>query len=342
VSTSLSTTFATTHSPRWRTPALLAAAGLAASYFYVRAKTREAERTHPPQGQFIEVEGVRLHYIEKGQGPTLLLLHGNGILSEDFRTSGLLDRAARHYRVIAFDRPGFGYSERPRTTIWTPTAQARLLHHALHQLGGGPAIVLGHSWGTLVALAMALEFPQDVRALALLSGYYYPSLRLDAPLSAPPAIPVLGDVLRLTVAPLLTRLAWPGLVKRIFSPAKVDRRFQELPVWLMLRPSQLRASAAESAMMIPSANKLSKRYRELSMPVTIIAGDRDKIADPDHNARRLAETLPGSELYMLPGTGHMVQYADADAIVASIDALEARTRAADDKKAPGRENGKGA
>ena len=105
---SLSTTFATAPAPRWRTPALLAAAGLAASYFYVRAKTQQVERTHPPQGQFIEVEGVRLHYIEKGQGPTLLLLHGNGILSEDFHASGLLDRAARHYRVIAFDRPGFG------------------------------------------------------------------------------------------------------------------------------------------------------------------------------------------------------------------------------------------
>jgi hypothetical protein len=95
------------------------------------------------------------------------------------------------------------------------------------------------------------------------------------------------------------------VARRIFSPAAVDSRFRELPVWMMLRPSQLRASAAESAMMIPSANKLSKRYRELTMPVTIIAGDSDKIADPDHNARRLAETLPGSELHMLPGTGHM-------------------------------------
>jgi pimeloyl-ACP methyl ester carboxylesterase len=324
VSNSLSTTFSTAPAPRWRTPALLAAAGLAASYFYVRAKTQQVERSHPPQGQFIEVEGVRLHYIEKGQGPTLLLLHGNGILSEDFHASGLLDRAARHYRVIAFDRPGFGYSERPRTTIWTPTAQARLLHHALHQLGAGEALVLGHSWGTLVALAMALEFPEDVRALALLSGYYYPSLRLDAPLSAPPAIPVLGDVLRLTIAPLLGRLVWPGLVKRIFSPAAVDSRFRELPVWMMLRPSQLRASAAESAMMIPAASTLSKRYRELKMPVTIIAGDGDKIADPEHNARRLAEALPRSELHLLPGAGHMVQYADADAIVASIDSLSSR------------------
>jgi pimeloyl-ACP methyl ester carboxylesterase len=328
VQNTLSTTIPTEPSTRWRTFALLAAAGLAASFLYVRAKTRQAELNNPPQGQFIEVEGVRLHYLDHGVGPALVLLHGNGIQSDDFLSSGLLERAARHYRVIAFDRPGFGYSERPRTTIWTPQAQARLLHHAMHQLGISNPIVLGHSWGTLVALSMALEFPNDIKGLALLSGYYYPSLRLDAPLSAPPAIPVLGDALRLTVAPLLGRLLWPALVRRIFSPTAVDKRFSLLPKWMMLRPSQLRASAAESALMIPAARTLSKRYRELTMPVTIIAGDGDRIANPEHNARRLAEALPRSDLHLLSGTGHMVQYADADAIIAAIDSVHARAASA--------------
>lgn len=308
---------------KWGTPALLAAAGLAASFLYVRSKTRQAEEENPPKGQFIEVDGIRLHYLEKGSGQPLVMLHGNGILANDFDSSGLFDEAAGKYRVIAFDRPGYGYSERPRTTLWTPAAQAKLIHKALQQMGVEQPFVLGHSWGTLVALSMALEFPDDVRGLVLLSGYYYPSLRLDAPMSSPPAIPIIGDLLRFTLAPLIGRLIWPALVKRIFSPAPVPDRFRELPVWMMLRPSQLRASAAESALMVPSALMLSRRYKELTMPVMIVAGNDDKVASSGHNAGRLHDALPQSSLRLAPNQGHMLHYADPDDIVCGIDAMHA-------------------
>ena len=79
---------------KWGTPALLAAAGLAASFLYVRSKTRQAEEENPPKGQFIEVDGIRLHYLEKGSGQPLVMLHGNGILANDFDSSGLFDEAA--------------------------------------------------------------------------------------------------------------------------------------------------------------------------------------------------------------------------------------------------------
>jgi pimeloyl-ACP methyl ester carboxylesterase len=308
---------------KWRAPVVLGAAALAASFLYVRAKTRQAEEANPPDGKFVDVDGVRLHYREYGQGPALVLLHGNGILAHDFDVSGLTERAATHYRVIAFDRPGFGHSERPRSTIWTPLAQARLLHAALQRIGVDKPIVLGHSWGTLVALSMALEFPDTVRGLVLLSGYYYPSLRLDSPMSSPPAIPIIGDVLRFTVAPLLGRLMWPLLAKAIFSPVRVPERFRRLPVWMMLRPSQLRASAAESALMVPSAMLLRKRYPELAMPVTIIAGTGDLIANVRHNAQQLHDAIAHSELRLQPDIGHMVHYSRPDEIVAAIDALHA-------------------
>ena len=144
---------------------LWAAAGLAASWLFVQARSRQVEREHPPEGKFVTVDGVRLHYLERGEGPALVLLHGNGVYSKDFELSGLLDMASSHYRVIAFDRPGFGYSERPRSTVWTPDKQARLLHHALQEIGVDSAIVLGHSWGTMVALAMGLQVPDFVRGL---------------------------------------------------------------------------------------------------------------------------------------------------------------------------------
>jgi pimeloyl-ACP methyl ester carboxylesterase len=308
----------------WQLGAIGAGLGLAASFFYVRAKTKQAEAENPPQGRFVKVDGVRLHYIERGEGPTLVLLHGNGVLAKDFEHSGLLDRAAEHYRVIAFDRPGFGYSERPRTKVWTPQAQARLLRHALQELDVDSAIVLGHSWGTLVALSMALDAPDFVRGLVLLSGYYYPSLRLDAPLGSGPAIPVIGDLMRYTVSPLVTRMLWRPLTRKVFAPQPVAESFRAMPPWMALRPGQLRASAADNALMIPSAMALAKRYPELKVPAVLIAGTQDQIVDFGHNSERLNERLPDSELQLQPGVGHMTHYAHPEKVMEAIDAIAAR------------------
>jgi pimeloyl-ACP methyl ester carboxylesterase len=308
----------------WQAGAFLAGLGLAASYFYVRSKTKRAEAENPPQGRFVKVDGVRLHYVERGSGPVLVLLHGNGVLASDFQCSGLMDKAAEHYRVIAFDRPGFGYSERPRSKVWTPQAQARLLHHALQEIGVDSAIVLGHSWGTLVALSMALEVPDFVRGLVLLSGYYYPSLRADVPLLSGPAIPLVGDVMRYTVSPIVTRMLWRPLTKAAFSPQQVDARFRELPIWMLLRPSQLRASAAETAMMVPAAMSLARHYPDLKVPVVIMAGTKDKLVDFGHNSERLDERLPDSELQLQPGIGHMAHYAHPEKVLAAVDGIAAR------------------
>src|SRR4051812_27126853 len=86
------------------------------------ALARRAERRNPARGAFIEVDGVRLHYIEKGTGSPVVLLHGNQAMADDFEISGVFDLIAEKHRVIAFDRPGFGYSERPRVMVWTPSA----------------------------------------------------------------------------------------------------------------------------------------------------------------------------------------------------------------------------
>src|SRR3954469_18804317 len=186
-------------SPGWVGPALLgSAAALGAAALYTAKMTRDAERKYPPIGRFLEVDGVRLHYIERGQGEPLVLIHGNGTLIQDFTINGLVDRLSERFRVIVFDRPGYGYSTRPRH-LWTPRAHATLFEHALAQLGVEHAIVLGHSWGTMVAVSLALQAPMLVCSLVLLSGYYFPTARMDVVLSSPLAVPGIGDALRHTI-----------------------------------------------------------------------------------------------------------------------------------------------
>lgn len=229
--------------------------------------------------------------------------------------------AARNYRVIVFDRPGYGYSERPRTSIWGPQAQAELLHEALEQIGAEKPIVLGHSWGALVAMALALDYPHSVGGLVLADGYYYPTIRPDIPIAAQRAIPVIGDIMRYTTTPILMRLMWPYLMKRVFYPNEIPEHFKEFPVWMAARPLQIRASAEEFATLIPSVLWMQKRYRDLKLPLAIIAGSEDRMTYVSSHAQRLHEELPDSEYRLVEGAGHMLHHVAPEAVMEAIDTV---------------------
>ena len=263
--------------------------------------------------------GARLHYIERGKGPSVVFLHGNGATVEDLLISGVIDQAARQYRAVAFDRPGFGHSERPRARSWTAAAQASILPEVFRLVGIDRPIVVGHSWGTLVALALALDHPRHVAGLVLVSGYYYPTPRRDVALFSPPAIPLLGDLLSHTVAPLIGEAIAPTLIERMFSPQGVSPRFAaQFPVALTLRPSQIRAFAEDSAHMISAATNLSPRYRSLFPPTAILAGDADEIVSY-RQAQRLHGDIAGSRLEILRGGSHMVHHIAPERVVRAID-----------------------
>ena len=241
---------------------------------------------------------------EKGEGPPVVLLHGNVVTAEDFQTSGVLDLLARRHRVIAFDRPGFGYSDRPHGSAWSARAQADLLRAAFVVLGVDHPVVLGHSFGASVALALALNHPQEVRGLVLVSGYYYPTLRADVLLSSPAAIPLLGDLLRYSISPLLGRMMQPLLLKGMFTPLRVPANFKTGPAPKMsLRPGQIRAESQDGVAMIPGALAMRHRYQELTMPVVIMAGTKDRVV----NAKQPR-----------PGVGHMLHYAVTDEVAEAI------------------------
>jgi pimeloyl-ACP methyl ester carboxylesterase len=315
---------ATSRPALWTGAAVLAAATTAG---WVQRRARRAERAHPPTGRLLDVDGVRLHVVERGDGPPVVLIHGNTVSERDFEASGVIARLARNHRVIAFDRPGYGHSSRPRDRFWTPAAQAELFHAALAQLGAERAVVVGHSMGAMVALAWALDHPGDVRRLVLLGGYYHPSARIDALLTAPVALPVLGDVMRYTVTALAARLMLNRLVEAMFAPREVPEHYvATLSREMMVRPGQLRANAEDAAFMIQQAKASSARHHELRMPVAILAGADDKVIDPAAHSVRLHDEVLGSTLTLVPGVGHMVHHAAPDAVVAAVDRFDVPQR----------------
>jgi pimeloyl-ACP methyl ester carboxylesterase len=152
------------------------AAGLTA--WRAGAQARAAEAAFPPEGAFVEVDGRRVHFVTRGEGPDLVLIHGASGNSRDmtFRFMGMLED---RYRVTAFDRPGLGYTDGAVRSPWdtrgeTPMEQADLLRAAAREIGIERPIVLGHSFGGAVAMAWALGDPDGTAAVVDVSGATMP------------------------------------------------------------------------------------------------------------------------------------------------------------------------
>jgi pimeloyl-ACP methyl ester carboxylesterase len=189
---------------------------------------------------------------------------------------------------------------------------------AFKSLGADDVTVIGHSFGTMVSVELARRHPDLVHALVLLSGYYYPSARLDALVGSIPAIPIVGDVDRYTVAPIFGAALRPVVERKLFAPAAVASSWSKFPFEMTLRPSQLRAEAAEAALMVPSAAKMASHYGELTIPVQVISGEGDRIVDHASQSARLASELTSAKLTTLHGAGHMVHHTAADRVLHAI------------------------
>ena len=298
-----------------------AAAALGACALVVHRQSLRAERACPVKGRLVDVNGVRLHCIEHGDpdaAHTVVMLHGSRSMAEELELSGLPEQAARHHRVIVIDRPGHGLST-PARPHWRLEEQADLIAAALERLEVRRPVVLGHSYGALVALALGLRQPASVGSLVLMSGYYFPTVRFDSAWSSLPALPFIGPLLAHTVAPLIGRAMWWPIARRIFAPAPVSYGFRRFPKWMALRPSQLQAGAAESAKLLPSVAALRRRYATLQVPAVLMAGAGDRYVSTRWHSCRLHELLDFSWLRVVEGAGHMVHHVAASQVLAAID-----------------------
>jgi pimeloyl-ACP methyl ester carboxylesterase len=298
--------------------ALGAGAALTGLAAWTAHHRRETEAANPPMGGFMEVGGVRLHVLSRGAGRPVVFIHGIGGMVQDW-TLSVLELVARQWHAIAFDRPGHGWSARPSGRCWGPERQAELLMRAVRRMGGERPVLVAHSFGTLVALAWALDWPEDVAALVLVSGYYYPTGRLDLPLLAARDITGLGAVARHTLLPLLGKAALPKLMEKLFEPAPVPAAMALYPAGMMLRADQIRAQAEDLGQLRAAARRLSPRYGEISVPVVIVAGDSDRVVDPVAHSIHLHRDIPHSALKILPETGHMPHHTKPGDVLAAID-----------------------
>jgi haloalkane dehalogenase len=126
----------------------------------------------PARHRFRDVDGTRIHYVDEGQGETLLLLHGNPSWSFLYRKiiAGLTD----HYRCIALDFPGYGLSEAPSGYRFTPREHSMLLEHFVDQLGLKDVGVMVQDWGGPIGLGFAGRRPEVVSWLVIGNTFAWP------------------------------------------------------------------------------------------------------------------------------------------------------------------------
>jgi pimeloyl-ACP methyl ester carboxylesterase len=293
---------------------------MTALWVYGSWKTDRSEEEYPPVGQFVTVDGVRLHCVHRGGGQPVVMIHGSDGVLQDF-TLTIFDSVATFAHAIAFDRPGHGYSERPDGKPLTLELNARLIHDAVAALGILKPVIVGHSYGGAVALQYAAMFPQELAGLVLLSpAVYAESLPIGKTgatfVMSIPNAPVLGSLLtHCLVAPLLGFGVVAG-IRPTFEPNPVNPEYATIMKGMMPRPGQFRAWADESAHFASGLNELESRLSGVTTRTIIIVGEKDRVAPYEQEGGRLAKILPNCELVVVPDGGHMVHYA-APGVVAS-------------------------
>ncbi len=304
--------------------AILLAAGCG-----VLSQKREtiARTDYPPIGQFVDIDGTRVHAWVNGSGPDLVLLHGAGGNLRDF-TFSFAGKLTDRYRVIAFDRPGLGWTERlpghggvGNTDGESPMAQADLLQKAATKLGVEKPIVLGHSYGGAVALAWGLSQPRETAALVIVGGVSNPW-----PGELDNYYKVTGSAIGgATLVPLISALASEDRVKTtvttIFEPQQPPQGYADyVGADLTLRAASLRANGQQVTSLRPHVVEMSKRYAgTLKMPVEIVHGTADTTVPLEVHAEVLARQASRAHLTRLDGVGHMPHHADPREVISAID-----------------------
>jgi pimeloyl-ACP methyl ester carboxylesterase len=303
---------------------LIVLAALAALALATQAGAVLAQRAHPPQGRMVEVAGATLHVVEIGPrgGVPVVLLHGASSNLEVMRP--LAERLSRTHRVILVDRPGHGWSTRENFSDSTPQTQARMISEALEKLGVEPAIFVVHSWSGALGLRIALDRPERVAGLVMLAPVAYPWPGGVSQYNYVVTTPVIGPLLANTVTlPLGLLLADSG-TRSVFAPQAMPHDFvKDTATRLLLRPREFVANAWDLVTLRAAMAAQAPRYGNITVPITIIAGDVDKTVSTHIHSQPLAKTAKNTKLIVLDGVGHMIQYAAPDLVVSEIEAMEA-------------------
>lgn len=315
----------------WLAVLLLVAALLVSAYFVWRTQTiaRRAERLVPARGKFVEIDGNRIHYVEEGEGRTILFIHGLGGTLHHLRHP-LFGGKIPGYRLIAIDRPGAGYSTRAAGASARMPEQAALIAKFIDRLGLEKPLVVGHSLGGMITLTLALNHPDKISGIVLVAALTRHREGVP-PEFAPIYIrsPLKRWLLANTVAiPAALKMA-PQTLAYVFGPQETPKDYMtEGGGELGLRPGHFINMVMDLVAVADDMPALSKRFSEIDMPAGMIFGTADKVLNYTENGDEFRGQIKGLDFEMVEGIGHHPQYWASDRVVAMIGRVAQRAFAA--------------
>ncbi len=291
-------------------------------FAYTAWTAYRVEKSMPARGQFIEIDGARLHYIEAGSGTPILLIHGLGGQLLNFRHA-LFGKLTDRHRVVAIDRPGSGYSARTAKADASITAQANTIATAIDALKLDRPLVVGHSLGGAIALALALDHPDKVSGLALLAPLTTTSDEVPELFRG---LVIKTNLMRRVVSwtmaiPLSIRNSQQTL-DVVFGPDAVPDDFGTRGGGLLsLRPESF-ITASRDLVAVPEALPgYSCRYEAITCPIGIIFGTGDKVVDYRANGAAMVMRLPHLIFKTIDNAGHMIPVTHAERVAAFIETM---------------------
>lgn len=263
----------------------------------------------PPPGKFIDIDGSRIHYVDKGSGEPILMIHGLGAQLRHL-TYSMVDLLAKDYRVIAFDRPGAGNSSRAKGASASFAAQADLVARFIQKLELERPLLVGHSMGGAIALAIALDHPDLVRGLVLIAPFT--QVEHEPPEVLKPLLirsPVVRQAIAWTVATPLAIINKDATLASLFGPEQPVKDFATSGgALLSLRPQSF-ISASEDIVAIEEEfeyiSGMVSRYPSMTTPTWILYGKGDRVLDYRRHGELTASQIPEARLDLVEG-GHML------------------------------------
>ncbi|MDP5086186.1 MAG: alpha/beta hydrolase [Yoonia sp.] len=303
----------------------------------VQYRVAQIEKDLPPVGQFVDVAGGRVHYVQQGEGPDVILLHGAGGNLRDF-TFHLMAELADRYTVTAFDRPGLGYTDQtpgaPKRAFASqgdsPDAQVAMLREAARSLGITDPIVVGHSFGGIIAMAWAttgleMDDPTNASGVVLLAGV---SMPWPGDLGA--YYKVNGSALGGAIAvPLISAFvplrAVENAVAETFTPQPAPAGYiGHLGGALAIRPDTFRANARQVNTLRPHVVEMTELYPDLTLPIEALHGTADTTVPLSVHAEQMVKIVQSANLIRLEGVGHQPHHVARQETVDAIDRVAAR------------------
>lgn len=276
------------------------AGGLALFTWY---ESRRAERESPAAGHFLEVGEFRLHCLEKGSGPPIVMIHGLGGQLRNFHY--LLDDLATDHHVLLVDRPGAGYSRPYRPGIRT---HARAIAALILRLGLERPLIVGHSMGGAVAVALAIEHPELVSGLDLIAPLTMVQNYVPEPFGG---LAIASNWYRQLVAwqllaPVM-RFGRRAPEDPLFYPEPRPEDFDSRGGGILFgRPGHFVAASADMVFANEDLTFMQTQYAQLSqIPVRVLFGQDDRILAPGLHGSGLIAAVPGATMDLVAG-GHML------------------------------------